>query len=130
MSNTKQNIWDNMDIADKVTYMVHPLHEVRCMQKLDMLTEHMMTHGWVGRPVAVLHLGHLQALTGSHRLAAAEAAGLEMVPTVIEDATHIDMDDLEELWTLDDADKGPWLRAHGLDWTADLLALESDLNEQ
>jgi hypothetical protein len=44
----------------------------------------MREHGWLGRPllVAPVKRGH-QALTGSHRLAAAKAAGLGTVPAVV-----------------------------------------------
>ncbi len=48
-----------------------PLHEVRDDNKLAKLVDSMQD-GWVGLPVLALDSGdHLQALTGSHRIAAA-----------------------------------------------------------
>lgn len=55
-----------------------PPHEVRDAEKLTILTESMRRDGWMGEPLLVTEAG--SAWTGSHRIAAAIAAGLEMVP--------------------------------------------------
>lgn len=57
-------------------------HEVRDEELLTALTASMRESGWVGAPVVIAREGYGdQALTGSHRLAAAEAAEVQ-VPTV------------------------------------------------
>lgn len=45
----------------------------------------MQAHGWVGRPILLLPRrgNKYQALTGSHRYAAAKKAGLKKIPCVI-----------------------------------------------
>lgn len=64
---------------------ITPPHEVRDTAKLAALTASMAADGWQGRPLLVLDLGDdtYVALTGSHRNAAARAAGLETVPCVV-----------------------------------------------
>lgn len=59
-----------------------PAHEIRDDDKLAALTASMREHGWHGAPIVIAKEGYGdQALTGSHRLAAAEAADIE-VPVV------------------------------------------------
>ena len=59
---------------------VVPLHEVRDEEKLAALTENMKQNGWQGRNIVGFDLdGEFRALTGSHRLPAAEAAGIEEI---------------------------------------------------
>ncbi|MEM3486073.1 MAG: ParB N-terminal domain-containing protein, partial [Candidatus Methanomethyliaceae archaeon] len=56
-----------------------PLHGVRNEYKFQYLTEAMRKHGWQGRPVLALRWGNLtQAITGSHRIAAAKKAGVNI----------------------------------------------------
>ncbi len=66
---------------------VRPAHEVRDADKLRALTAAMEADGWQGRAIlAYRYTGRVCALTGSHRLAAAVAAGVEEIPVlVIED---------------------------------------------
>ncbi len=68
-----------------------PLHEPRDAAKLAALTESMVEHGWTGRPILAIDNGNgYIALTGSHRIAAARAAGLDEIPVYAIDGTcHI-----------------------------------------
>lgn len=59
-------------------------HQVRTEKLVGQLTEDMKAEGWNGRPLLILEDdGAYIALTGSHRIAAAIAAGLEEVPTLV-----------------------------------------------
>ncbi|APU88970.1 hypothetical protein Rctr197k_173 [Virus Rctr197k] len=68
-------------------HRVDPPHSVKNEGKFNQLVESMQLSGWNGRPVLVYRSGGaLQALTGSHRIAAARTAGLPRIPVVfIED---------------------------------------------
>lgn len=84
-----------------------PRHEVTDEDKAATIARDMQEHGWQGAPLVVL-ADYAQALTGVHRLAAAEEAGLTEVPAVeLEDllAAHgIDLwERREEFGDLDDA---------------------------
>lgn len=85
--------------------LILPLHEVRDTEKVDALAEAMSKSGWVGRPVVVV--GE-QAITGTHRLAAAEKAGIdpetyEIEPGVLtEDTTREEQQAWEDLVEGDD----------------------------
>lgn len=70
---------------------IQPLHCVRDPEKLRSLVESMKVRGWAGRPILALDAGDSpQALTGSHRIAAAVEAGLEEIPVyLIDTSTHI-----------------------------------------
>lgn len=78
-------------IIDSAGYA--PLHAVHDEAHRDALADDMRLHGWRGAPLVVLAC-YVISLTGVHRRAAAEAAGLEEIPGV----------DLEEIF-----------EAHGLD---------------
>lgn len=70
---------DKADPAD-----IEPLHEVRDAKKLEALVASMGRGGWQGRPILVsARDGRFFAYTGSHRIAAARAAGLDQVPVVV-----------------------------------------------
>lgn len=60
---------------------------------VDQLTASMREHGWHGAPLVVLS-DYARAYTGTHRLEAAEQAGLDQVPAV----------DLEDLFDACDLD--------------------------
>jgi len=58
---------------------IEPPHGVRDIAKKEKLTENMEKNGWVGRPILVFDAGRgNEALTGSHRIAAAKQAGIEI----------------------------------------------------
>lgn len=74
------------DHAEEVSpKSIRPLHEVRDESKLAALVDAMETSGWVGRPLLVVDEGggDYVALTGSHRLAAAQAVRMSSVPVVV-----------------------------------------------
>lgn len=62
---------------------IAPLHDAEDEAKLADLVESMAANGWVGAPVVVITTedGDPQAITGSHRIAAAREVGID-VPTV------------------------------------------------
>lgn len=79
---------------------VLPLHEVRDEAKLEALIASMIVNGWQGRPVLAIDCGdYLQALTGSHRIAAAEAAEIEVETLTISQPTLSDDAELSELFS-------------------------------
>lgn len=83
-------------MADVVNiYKIVPPHEVRDAEKLAALTEDMAAHGWTGRAILAINTGDgYAALTGSHRIAAAMAAGLDEIPAyVIDISDHVVGDD-------------------------------------
>jgi uncharacterized ParB-like nuclease family protein len=65
---------------------INPPHDVRDCEKFDALVSSMEADGWQGRPLLVIRKnGEFQAITGSHRYAAACEAGMEEVPCVVID---------------------------------------------
>lgn len=57
-----------------------PFHEVRDQEKLEALTQSMKENGWKGRNIVGFYIGgEFRAITGSHRLPAAEAVGFEEI---------------------------------------------------
>ncbi|RKI08300.1 hypothetical protein D7Y15_26180 [Corallococcus sp. AB030] len=66
---------------------ITPPHEVRDEAKLDAIRASMEARNWKGRPLVVVPYPSADrtflALTGSHRLAAASAAGLEVAPCYV-----------------------------------------------
>lgn len=62
------------------TRQIVPFHEVRDQAKLEALTQSMKENGWQGRNIVGFYIGgEFRAITGSHRLPAAEAAGFEEI---------------------------------------------------
>ena len=63
---------------------INPVHEVTDAKKLALITESIQRDGWTGRDLVVYPCGDgYQAMTGSHRYAAACAEGLEQIPCVV-----------------------------------------------
>jgi len=62
---------------------ITPFHQVRDQEKLGKLTENMKVNGWVGRPIVVLDIGYIHALTASHRIQAAINADLYEVQIAV-----------------------------------------------
>lgn len=71
---------------------IQPPHAVQDSAKLSALVATMTASGWQGRAIlAYQHGDDVMALTGSHRIAAARAAGLDEVPVLlIADQTVVD----------------------------------------
>jgi ParB-like nuclease family protein len=65
--------------------VVQPPHEPREREKYRKLVASMRRGGWRGRPLLVIETspGRFQALTGSHRIAAARDAGLASIPVIV-----------------------------------------------
>lgn len=76
---------------------LNPYHGIRDAAKLDELVASMAANGWVGAPIVTD--GEYEALTGSHRIVAAERVNdrWEMGEAV----QHIDVPtiDIREVWT-------------------------------
>ena len=110
---------------------IEPPHGVENKEKYNELVDSMKVEGWVGRPVLYYDIGRgPEALTGSHRIAAAQKAGLSDIPA---DKVTGDMGDygdefgnsISELQTLDAKEISKWLRNYGDETAANLMALES-----
>ena len=71
------NTWlfNRLEFVEKIT----PPHKVDDARKMHALSTSLQTSGWLGPPIIVIGK---QALTGTHRLAAARMAGIQMVPVL------------------------------------------------
>lgn len=62
---------------------INPFNAVEDVEKLNSLAASMQKNGWQGRPILAYDIGNgLEALTGSHRIAAAKKAGIEDIPVL------------------------------------------------
>jgi ParB/Sulfiredoxin domain len=64
---------------------IDPPHRPWDESKLAKIAQNMASDGWDGLPLVVYRDardGRLQSITGSHRLAAAQLAGISMIPVV------------------------------------------------
>ena len=77
---------------------INPLHEVRDADKVAALAADMAANGWTGRPVLVVDGEVMQAITGTHRLAAAAVAGIEPQIMVLEPAPFSGDYDAADAW--------------------------------
>ena len=68
-------LFSRLEFIDKII----PPHAVDEDQKLLGLQSSLQTFGWVGPPILIVGK---QALTGTHRLAAAKLVGLRLVPVL------------------------------------------------
>ncbi len=84
-----------MNTTSIETKWIEPLHEVRDAEKLAALIDSMQVSGWVGRPLLVVNVcdNQHQAYTGSHRLAAAKAVGMEDIPCLVLEAGDFGSED-------------------------------------
>ena len=72
------------------------LHEIIDRDKVDQISNNMARDGWAGHPILVMDMGNeMLALTGVHRIAAAEEAGIEPYVHYIEGEIN---SDVPELW--------------------------------
>lgn len=114
-----------------------PLHEPTDYKKLNEITASMEIDGWQGQPILVVDMGdYYQAITGSHRIAAAEIAGIEpamqIIDADIDDATAAEL----ELFTMlidakDDQDRLDAVTAladMGLADESDVAVMAAELN--
>ena len=76
-----------------------PLHDVRDADKVAAIAADMTANGWRGLPVLVIDTGEVvHALTGTHRLAAAEVAGITPETYAIEPGVYNGDDDIQSAW--------------------------------
>lgn len=85
-----------MNATQMAARSIAPLHGVRDEEKLATLVESMRRDGWVGEPVLVVEGC---GWTGSHRVAAAQLAGIDVVAYD---------------WILTDAEREAFASAHHL----------------
>ena len=92
-----------------------PLHDAHDADKLTKLIDSMTTNGWSGAPIVVIPgrdygwgPGNPQAITGSHRIAAARETGID-IPTIdlnqLLDAHGIALADLDDEYGVDPDDE-------------------------
>lgn len=87
----------DIDVAD-----IEPPNEVEDEYLLEEIQESMAKSGWSGRPL--IAWGTI-AYTGSHRIAAARAVGLDVVPTIQLPAGLAGRNDDEKLEELEDLEE-------------------------
>jgi len=74
----------DIDIDWLDPHSIVPLHDSPADATVEHMRDDMLDRGWVGRSLLIIETDDAyQAWTGSHRLAAACAAGLEHVPCYI-----------------------------------------------
>jgi hypothetical protein len=110
-----------------------PLHEVRDADKYSDLTTDMQERGWAGRPILVYDDGNgIHAVTGSHRIAAAKQAWVD-VPVLNMSEEALNFTDsrgntLGDVLDRPDEDLESFLRELGDNEAADLIKAESESN--
>ena len=83
--------WNWIDYDDTPAASIEPLHGVRDKTKLNNIIESMKKDGWIGRPILIaMGCNGLQALTGSHRLAAAKSLDMDALTYTL-DAELLEM---------------------------------------
>ena len=106
---------------------MQPLNETN-QAVVDQIAQSMERDGWQGRPILVIAMGNERfALTGSHRIAAADQAEIE--PAIYEiDADDYAAEQLEDLFDArDDEDRLKALREMDSEAAA-LMAAEVEAN--
>ena len=80
---------------DAFVDFIEPVHNVRDARKLLTLVDDMTRNGWTGRPILALENdGAAFALTGSHRIAAAKKAGIQIPVKYVDPAvTQMELPD-------------------------------------
>ena len=102
------------------------LHEVRDADKYDSLVSAMASDGWIGRSILAMDMGdYIQAITGSHRIAAAREAAISVPVLIIEDADINETFAAEWGFAADDDDRLRVLNDFGLTDAASLMAAEN-----
>jgi ParB-like chromosome segregation protein Spo0J len=95
---------------------ITPNHEIRDPRKVAKLATSMRRNGWIGRPIIVVgdeSQGDCRALTGTHRIAAAIAAGLDDIPVYWLDVPTVEA----------------WERIDGAQEQEDILAAIMDIDK-
>ncbi len=115
---------DNIDPHD-----IEPPHEVRDEQKKDAIVKSMKINGWQGRPILVQqNYNGNQAITGSHRIAAAQEVGLESIPVVFLGGDELSEDDWDKWYGCsDDYDRLVWIKEHLPEHTDAIQLMEMEI---
>jgi hypothetical protein len=138
----KQKTYDSENVEAST---IIPMHEVRDQKKYDKIKESMSKNGWEGRPILVIDQGETsQAMTGSHRVAAAQDLGIDIPVVKIKEtdieklADDIGLEGQDKQYYMEDVfsklsegsdeDKADYLRSIGLAEKADLMDEEVDKN--
>lgn len=98
-------------------------HEVDDPDKVEALSADMSANGWLGAPLLVTP-GYVRAWNGTHRLAAAQAAGID-VPVVY----SVDHEDADPEMYRDDDERLDALRELGDERAAAIMAAEVEGNQ-
>jgi hypothetical protein len=109
---------------------IEPPHNVRDTEKLSSLTKSMKNNGWQGRPILTYDVGRgNEALTGSHRLKAANQAGIEVPIYKIENAgDYVDKNgkSIQDIGYMELKEQIKWLEKFGDKNAAKLLKQEPE----
>lgn len=103
---------------------IYPVNDIEDWGLYRRLVKDFRERGWQGRPVVVVEIedGRFQALTGSHRIIAADKAGIQAKALVI---SGDDAEAAKELLFVGDEEKADGLRKLGLKEAAELLDQEN-----
>ncbi len=131
--NSTQKEFEDVELFDPNN--IEPPHEVRDDKKLDSLVHRMEEEGWVGRPILMYDTGQAnQALTGSHRIAAARKAGIEIpILKVDEDVLNYEDengDTISEIVYRDADEIAEFLKKAGDNDASELMELEHEEQEK
>ena len=95
----KDRKMEKMRIEEDYTIEAESLVPPHCVidsGKYETLVDDMTINGWIGRPILVVNGAYKIALSGSHRIAAAQAAGIEVPVLEIESGNTCGDPDYEE----------------------------------
>lgn len=111
---------------------IQPVNEITDREQYEYLVRDFQENGYDGRPVVVYETPYgYQALTGSHRVAAAREADIDVPAAVIRDSDVIErLSEAYDDWSR--AEEAKLLFEEGMidETTRDLLAREEELNQE
>ena len=89
--NKDENEYKGFTVEQLDPYEIRPPNMPTDMDKFDKILNSMEEEGWQGRPLVVIDEGeNYYGLTGSHRVEAAQQAGLDEVPVIKVPASQLD----------------------------------------
>jgi hypothetical protein len=114
----------------KSAFNIEPPHQIRDKEKLTSLVNDMNNNGWQGRPILTYDIGRGdEAITGSHRIAAAKITNTEIPVYRIENAgDYLDKNgnSIADLPFLEPINQIKWLKEFGNKKAANLLSQEGE----
>jgi len=130
MNAIKKGSQEIMPTEHKSAMSIEPPHNVRDTEKLSSLTKSMKDNGWQGRPILTYDVGRgNEALTGSHRIKAANQAGIEVPIYKIQNAgDYIDKNgkSIQDIGYMELKEQIKWLEKFGDKDAAKLLKQEPE----